>query len=92
MSPAVGPLLILAADTSGVTDVGPFVNLGAVGVLCLALIAFAKSAHADVKKQRDEAQQDLEDLNRELRTSVVPALVEANRTMLRAVAQLDERR
>lgn len=92
MSPAVGPLLILAADTGGVGDVGPFVNLGAIGVLCLMLIVFAKGAYADVKKQRDEAQQDLEDLNRELRTSVVPALVEANRTMLRAVAQLDERR
>ena len=86
-------LVHLAADTG--TDLGtagPFINLGVAGVLCATLIAFARGAHADVKKQRDDAQQDLEELNKELRTSVVPALVEANRTMLRMVALLDERR
>lgn len=71
---------------------GPLINLGAVGVICAVLITFAKTTVADLRKQRDEAQEDLAELNREVRGQMIPAMVEANRTMTRIIAILDERR
>jgi hypothetical protein len=90
----VTTLIILAAagDSGGLGDVGPFVNLGAIGVLCVALITFARTAYQREVKRADACQQDLEELNKELRTSVVPAMVEVNRTMTRVIALLDESR
>ena len=92
-------LVLLAADPGSDLIVNPWAQLGATGGLIAVLIVAIRVLYkaqsdtiADVKKQRDEAQQDLEDLNREMRVTVVPALVEANRTMTRAVALLDQER
>lgn len=84
--------MVAAADSTGLDTAGPFINLGAIGVLCLVLVQFARGAYADAIRQRDEAQDQLDELNRELRDKTVPALVEANRTMTRVVALLDEQR
>jgi hypothetical protein len=84
-------MISAAADTS-LDGYGPLLNLGAVGLVCAVLIAFAKTTVADLKAQRDKAQEDAEELNRELRESVVPAMVEANRVLNRVVTILDDRR
>jgi hypothetical protein len=83
---------LAAAADGGLGDYGPLINLGAVGVICAVLIAFAKTTVADLKAQRDKAQEDSEALNRELRESVIPAMVESNRVMNRVVTILDDRR
>jgi len=57
-----------------------------------AAIADLRAQRDKAYAARDETQDDLEGLNRELRTSVVPAMVEVNKTMLRVIALLDERR
>lgn len=97
MTPLV--LALLATDPGTELVVNPWAQLGATGGLIALLIVAIRTLYksqadavADMKRQRDEAQQDVEELNRELRQSVVPALVEANRTMLRMVARLDEQR
>jgi len=81
------------------TGVPAWAQLSAVAVLVVLMAIalrvayrFANGAYLDAVKRADAAQDDLETLNREMRTSVVPALVEANRTMLRVIALLDERR
>lgn len=84
--------LVAAADDTGLGTAGPFINLGAIGAMCLVLLTFARGAYADAIRQRDEAQEALDELNRELREKTVPALVEANRTMTRVIALLDEQR
>jgi len=81
-----------AAADGGLGDYGPLLNLGAVGVICGVLIAFARTTVADLKAQRDKAQEDAEALNREIRESFVPAMVESNRVLNRVVTILDDRR
>lgn len=85
-------MLVAAATDNGLGDYGPLINLGAVGVICLVLIAFARTTVADLKAQRDRAQEDSDALNREMRESVIPAMVESNRVLNRVVTILDERR
>lgn len=94
-------LAVLAAETPGGSDliVNPWAQLGATGGLITVLIVAIRVLHkaqadtiADLKRQRDQAYTDLEEINRELRSTVVPALVEVNRTMTRTIALLDERR
>jgi len=96
------PLLVLAetAPASG-TDlvVNPWAQLGATGGLIALLIVAIRVLYkaqadtiADLKAQRDKADGDLEELHREIRGQMIPALVEANRTMVRLVALLDDGR
>jgi hypothetical protein len=100
-------LAYLAAETGG-SDliVNPWAQLGATGGLIAVLIVAIRVLYkaqsdtiADLKAQRDEAQEDVKELNKELQTSVVPALVEFNRTggeinraLLRVISLLDQTR
>lgn len=81
-----------AAADPGLGDYGPLINLGAVGVICTLLVAFARTTVADLKAQRDKAQEDADALNREIRESFVPAIVESTRVLNRALTILDDRR
>ena len=91
----IGPFAYIAAAAVGdpsLGDYAPLLNLGAVGVICAALGVFARTMVADLKSQRDKAQDDSDALNREFRENVIPALVEANRVLNRVVTILDDRR
>ena len=98
----VGPLMlaeIMAADAGSDLVVNPWAQLGATGGLIALLIVAIRvlwkaqaDTIADLKAQRDKADGDLEELHREIRGQMIPALVEANRTMTRVVALLDDGR
>ena len=100
---ALGPLLLVLAETAPAsgTDliINPWAQLGATGGLIALLIVAIRVLYkaqadtiADLKAQRDKADGDLEELHREIRGQMIPALVEANRTMVRVVALLDDGR
>jgi cell division protein FtsB len=110
---------LAAQETPDLGTYAPILNLGAVGVICVALFIFARATVADLRAQRDvaqedarrktritelertiadlrqevaKAQDDLTDLNREVRSQMIPALVTATATMTRVVSILDDRR
>ena len=100
---ALAPLLLVLAETAPAsgTDlvINPWAQLGATGGLIALLIVAIRvlwkaqaDTIADLKAQRDKADGDLEELHREIRGQMIPALVEANRTMTRVVALLDDGR
>ena len=99
----LAPLLLVLAETAPAsgTDlvINPWAQLGATGGLIALLIVAIRvlwkaqaDTIADLKAQRDKADGDLEELHREIRGQMIPALVEANRTMTRVVALLDDGR
>jgi dihydrodipicolinate synthase/N-acetylneuraminate lyase len=49
---------LLADVQPGIDTYAPVLNLGAVGVICVALFIFAKATVADLRSQRDAAQED----------------------------------
>jgi len=97
----VGPIVLAETAPASGTDlvVNPWAQLGATGGLIALLIVAIRvlwkaqaDTIADLKAQRDKADGDLEELHREIRGQMIPALVEANRTMVRVVALLDDGR
>lgn len=69
----------------------PLINLGAIGVIAALGIVFAKGAHADVKKQRDEAFAEIKRLNAEalaLQRDYLPVLTSSNKALEESAAVL----
>lgn len=66
----------------------PLINLGAVGVICFVLIVFARTTVADLRAQRDKAQDALAETQMRLLTDVVPTLTRTNDVMAEALAEI----
>ncbi len=49
---------LLAQTEPDLGSWAPLINLGAIGVVCAGLIVFARSTVADLRAQRDAAQED----------------------------------
>lgn len=82
MSSAIGPLLILAADSgsSGV-DLSPIINVGAFGVLSLLLLGFSLTVYKREVKRADAAEIALRALQEKVIDLYVPAVSEATRVV-----------
>jgi hypothetical protein len=62
----------------------PLINLGAIGVIAAMGIVFARGAHADVRRQRDEAFAEikrLNDLALALQREYLPVLTSSNKAL-----------
>jgi hypothetical protein len=81
----------LAADAqpdSGLGLYGPLLNIGAVGVICVVLILFARSTVADLRKQRDDCQAKYDDLAEKVMGQYVPAVTDAAKVITEAMAEI----
>lgn len=81
---------------------GPILNLGAVGVICVVLFLFARTTVADLRKQRDECQEQVEAKDALLReqakahsaetvallNTVLPLVTQANSVITEALAEM----
>ena len=83
---------LAVADSGSDLIVNPWAQLGATGGLIVMMAVAVRVLYksqadriADLIAQRDKAYADLDELNRELRTSVMPTLAQTTRAMERFV-------
>lgn len=85
-------LALLAAEPGSDLIINPWAQLGATGGLVIMMAVAVRVLYksqaatiADLLKSRDKAYADLEALNKELRTAVMPTLAQVARALERLV-------
>lgn len=82
----------MALAAAAGTDLTALLNLGAVGVITAILIAFARTAYADLRARADRLEARNTALSDSLREQVVPALTLGSEAMRESAALVNEMR
>ena len=87
-------LLAVGATTTEPTvdAIAPFVQLGAIGALAILLMWFALGAYRRETARADKAEDQLRQLEKEMRDSVVPQLVRVAEVLGDVTTALRDRR
>ncbi len=70
-----------AVDPAGTIDLSIFAQYGVLGVLCLGLILFARTAYQRERDRGDRMEEENRKLNAAIQDRIIPVLLSATRAM-----------